>query len=187
MVVSGQVDPDEYVVFKPPLANPGLDPVIHTGIGAKRVKAVYADQGLTRMVDTSAEERVGRVLDAAEVCLLARWGVAIERHYGCPMDIEWAKDGRTGEVFIVQARPETVVSRRRAAMLHRFRLTGSGESLVEGIAVGEAIGVGAVCALTTPVELERFPAGAVHWSTPTSTDFGRSVLIAGSCHRWALP
>ncbi|WP_354637218.1 phosphoenolpyruvate synthase [Kitasatospora camelliae] len=170
-VVSGQVDPDEYLVFKPLLENPGLDPVIHTEIGAKRRKAVYADRGLTRTLDTSAEERVRRVLDAAEVRLLARWGVAIERHYGCPMDIEWAKDGRTGEIFVVQARPETVVSRRRATMLHRFRLTGSGESLVDGTAVGEAIGVGAVCALTTPVELERFPAGAVLVTGITDPDW----------------
>ncbi|MFH8387226.1 phosphoenolpyruvate synthase [Kitasatospora sp. NPDC018058] len=170
-VVSGQVDPDEYLVFKPLLENPGLDPVIHAEIGAKRRKAVYADQGLTRTEDTSAEERVRRVLDAAEVRLLARWGVVIERHYGCPMDIEWAKDGRTGEIFIVQARPETVVSRRRATMLHRFRLTGSGESLVDGIAVGEAIGTGAVRALTTPVELERFPAGAVLVTGITDPDW----------------
>ncbi|MFI6845247.1 phosphoenolpyruvate synthase [Kitasatospora sp. NPDC050467] len=170
-VVSGQVDPDEYLVFKPLLENPGLDPVIHTEIGAKRRKAVYADGGLTRTEDTGAEERARRVLDAAEVRLLARWGVAIDRHYGCPMDIEWAKDGRTGEIFVVQARPETVVSRRRATMLHRFRLTGSGESLVDGIAVGEAIGTGAVCALTTPVELERFPAGAVLVTGITDPDW----------------
>ncbi|WP_406209332.1 phosphoenolpyruvate synthase [Kitasatospora sp. NBC_01560] len=170
-VVSGQVDPDEYLVFKPLLENPGLDPVIHTEVGAKRRKAVYADRGLTRTEDTSAEERARPVLDATEVRLLACWGVAIERHYGCPMDIEWAKDGRTGEIFVVQARPETVVSRRRAAVLHRFRLTGSGESLVDGIAVGEAIGTGAVCVLSTPVELERFPAGAVLVTGITDPDW----------------
>ncbi|WP_035805710.1 phosphoenolpyruvate synthase [Kitasatospora mediocidica] len=170
-VVSGQVDPDEYLVFKPLLKDPGLNPVIHAETGAKRRKAVYADEGLTRTVDTTAQERAGRVLDEAEVRTLARWGVAIEQHYGCPMDIEWAKDGRTGEIFVVQARPETVVSRRRAAILHRYRLTGTGHVLVDGIAVGEAIGVGAVCALSTPVELERFPAGAVLVTGITDPDW----------------
>jgi len=170
-VVSGQVDPDEYLVFKPLLKDPDLDPVIHTETGAKRRKAVYADQGLTRTVDTTAEERARRVLDKAEVRSLARWAVAIEQHYDCPMDIEWAKDGATGEIFIVQARPETVVSQRRATMLHRFRLTGSGERLVDGIAVGEAIGAGPVCALSSPVELERFPVGAVLVTGITDPDW----------------
>ncbi|PYC82638.1 phosphoenolpyruvate synthase [Streptomyces tateyamensis] len=170
-VVSGQVDPDEYLVFKPLLKDPDLNPVIHAETGAKRRKAVYADEGLTRTVDTTAQERNRRVLDEAEVRTLARWGVAIEQHYGCPMDIEWAKDGRTDEIFIVQARPETVVSQRRATMLHRFRLTGTGELLVGGIAVGEAIGAGAVCALSTPVELERFPTGAVLVTGITDPDW----------------
>lgn len=170
-VVSGQVDPDEYVVFKPLLEDPALNPALQASVGSKRRKAVYADEGLTRTVETSPEERAARVLDDAEVRRLAEWAVAVERHYGCPMDLEWAKDGRTGELFVVQARPETVQSRRHGAVLHRYRLTGRGERLVDGIAVGEAIGVGPVCRLDSPVELERFPAGAVLVTAITDPDW----------------
>jgi phosphoenolpyruvate synthase/pyruvate phosphate dikinase len=83
-VVSGQVDPDEYLVFKPLLKDEGLNPVLAHSVGAKRRKAVYADEGPTRTVDTTARERASRVLDDAEVRALARWAVAVEEHYGCP-------------------------------------------------------------------------------------------------------
>ncbi|MEC4570188.1 phosphoenolpyruvate synthase [Streptomyces virginiae] len=171
-VVSGQTDPDEYTVFKPSLKDPALDPVIDVRLGAKRRKAVYAAAGLTETVDTTPEERAGRVLTDAEVRRLAAWAVAVEEHYGCPMDLEWAKDGITGELAIVQARPETVQSRRRSATLRRCRLTGMPSGvLAEGIAVGEAIGAGPVCRLDTPVDLERFPAGAVLVTSITDPDW----------------
>ncbi|MFD9128512.1 phosphoenolpyruvate synthase [Kitasatospora sp. NPDC059571] len=169
-VVSGQVDPDEYVVFKPLMKAPGVNPVIRAQLGAKRRKAVYAAEGLTATVDTSPAERSARVLDDAEVRLLAGWAVDVEHHYGCPMDLEWAKDGRTGEIFLVQARPETVQS-RRGTVLRRYRLTGSGRRLVSGISVGEAIGAGPVCALGSPAEADRFPAGAVLVTGITDPDW----------------
>ncbi|GAA4833514.1 phosphoenolpyruvate synthase [Kitasatospora terrestris] len=170
-VVGGRVDPDEYLLFKPFLADETLDPVLRVSVGAKRHKTVYAEGGLTRTVETGTEERAARVLDDAELRTLARWAVEVERHYGCPMDLEWAKDGRSGDLFLVQARPETVQSRRTAAVLRRYRLTGTGERLVDGIAVGEAIGVGPVCALAGASELERFPAGAVLVAPITDPDW----------------
>ncbi|MCB5163869.1 phosphoenolpyruvate synthase [Streptomyces bambusae] len=171
-VVSGTTDPDEYTVFKPSLKDPALNPVIDVRVGAKRRKAVYADDGFTETVDTSAGERARRVLTDAEVRRLAAWAVAVEEHYGCPMDLEWAKDGNTGELAIVQARPETVQSRRHSTTLRRCRLTGMpGRVLTEGTAVGEAIGAGPVCRLDTPVELDRFPAGAVLVTSLTDPDW----------------
>ncbi|MGW5345633.1 phosphoenolpyruvate synthase [Streptomyces sp. NPDC004050] len=171
-VVSGQTDPDEYTVFKPGLKDPALNPVIDVRVGAKRCKAVYAARGLTDTVDTTAEEQARRVLTDAEVCRLAQWAVAVEEHYGCPMDLEWAKDGITGDLAVVQARPETVQSRRRATTLRRCRLTGMpGEALTEGIAVGEAIGAGPVRSLRTPVDLDRFPEGAVLVTPVTDPDW----------------
>ncbi|MEU3403605.1 phosphoenolpyruvate synthase [Streptomyces sp. NPDC006670] len=171
-VVSGQTDPDEYTVFKPGLKGPALNPVIDVRIGAKRRKAVYAERGLTDTVDTTPEEQARRVLTDAEVRQLAEWAVAVEDHYGCPMDLEWAKDGITGDLAIVQARPETVQSRRRTTTLRRCHLTAApGDALVEGIAVGEAIGAGAVCRMDTPVDLERFPAGAVLVTAITDPDW----------------
>ncbi|MGW7137751.1 phosphoenolpyruvate synthase [Streptomyces xanthophaeus] len=161
-VVSGQVDPDEYTVFKPGLKDPELDPLIDVRVGAKRRKAVYAEHGLTRTVDTSPEERSQRVLTDTEVRLLAYWALTVEGHYGCPMDLEWAKDGLTGDLWIVQARPETVQSRRAASTLRRCRLTAlPGTPLVDGTAVGEAIGSGPVVLLDSPVDLDRFPSGGV--------------------------
>lgn len=170
-VVSGQVDPDEYLVFKPALDSPELTPVLRATVGAKRRKAVYSPIGLTTVVDTTPQERTTRVLDDSEVCALARWAVAIEEHYGCPMDIEWAKAGPGGELYVVQARPETVQSRRRTALLRSYRLTGTGRRLVDGIAVGEAVGAGPVCALASPGDLDRFPDGAVLVTGITDPDW----------------
>ncbi|WP_329165757.1 phosphoenolpyruvate synthase [Streptomyces sp. NBC_01717] len=171
-VVSGQVDPDEHTVFKPSLKDPALDAVIDVRIGAKRKKAVYGEHGLTRTVDTTGEERSRPVLTVAEVRQLAVWAMTVEEHYGCPMDLEWAKDGLTGELAIVQARPETVQSRRRTTTLRRCRLTVSpGESLIEGIAVGEAIGSGPVVVLDSPVDLDRFPTGGVLVTGITDPDW----------------
>ncbi|MFJ8625086.1 phosphoenolpyruvate synthase [Kitasatospora sp. NPDC093550] len=170
-VVSGQVDPDEYTVFKPVLKDHHLDPVVHVRLGAKRRKAVYGEDGSTTTVDTDAVERARPVLGQGDIRTLAEWAVAVEEHYGCPMDLEWAKDGITGWLFLVQARPETVQSRRRGEVLRRFRLTGTGERLVDGIAVGEAIGAGPVYALAEPVGLERFPQGAVLVTEITDPDW----------------
>ncbi|WP_079403935.1 phosphoenolpyruvate synthase [Streptomyces sp. 3211] len=171
-VVSGQVDPDEYTVFKPGLEDPELDPLIDVRVGAKRRKAVYAEHGLTRTVDTTPEERSQRVLTDTEVRLLADWALTVEGHYGCPMDLEWAKDGLTGDLWIVQARPETVQSRRAASTLRRCRLTAApGTPLVDGTAVGEAIGSGPVVLLDTPVDLDRFPAGGVLVTGITDPDW----------------
>ncbi|MBB1242352.1 phosphoenolpyruvate synthase [Streptomyces durbertensis] len=170
-VVSGQVDPDEYTVFKPTLDKPDLDPVIHVRLGGKKRKAVYGEEGLTRTVDTSDAERRSRVLDDSEVRALAGWAVAVERHYGTPMDLEWAKDGVTGEISIVQARPETVQANRRSAVLARYTLTERGTPLVTGSAVGEAVGRGPVRVLDAPVDLDEFPAGAVLVTSITDPDW----------------
>ena len=117
-------EPDEYVVFKPLLAQQGLAPILERALGAKEKKIVYSERGrkTTHTINTSKEERRRFVLEDKEILTLARWAVAIESHYKRPMDIEWAKDGETGEQFIVQARPETVQSRREASSLKTYTL-----------------------------------------------------------------
>jgi len=170
-VVSGQVDPDEHAVFKPLLADPGLVPIISRSLGGKERKAVYDDAGGTTTVATSVQERAGFVLSDDEVLALARWAVTIEEHYGLPMDIEWAKDGLTGELFVVQARPETVQARREATHLRSYRLTGTGTRLTSGLAIGEAIATGPVCRLSSPDEIDRFPDGAVLVTGITDPDW----------------
>ncbi|MGM0616757.1 MAG: PEP/pyruvate-binding domain-containing protein, partial [Actinomycetota bacterium] len=144
VVVAGEVNPDAYVVFKPLLDEDGCRPIVTKDLGDKRKKIVYAEQGgePTRTEDTSEQEQRTFVLDDDEILTLARWCTAIERHYDQPMDIEWAKDGDTGELFVVQARPETVQSQRQGAQLSTFRLTERGEVLSSGVAIGDAIATG---------------------------------------------
>ncbi|MFD8599301.1 PEP/pyruvate-binding domain-containing protein [Kitasatospora sp. NPDC059646] len=171
-VVGGQVDPDEYLLYKPLLdAGAARVPLLRASVGAKRRKAVDDERGSTRIVDATADERAARVLDETDLDALGRWAVAVERHYGCPIDLEWAKDGRTGALFLVQARPETVQSRRSGAVLRHYRVTGTGERLVDGLAVGQAVGRGPVCALSAPDEIARFPEGAVLVTTITDPDW----------------
>ena len=172
-VVGGMVDPDEYLVFKPLLDEPGLRPILSKTCGRKQCKIIYGPGGSrTRRVDTDEAERAGYVLDDEEILTLARWATAIENHYGVAMDMEWAKDGRTGELFVVQARPETVQARREAALLHSYRLrTAGGEPLATGLAIGDAIATGPVCVLHSAAEIDRFSPGSVLVTEITDPDW----------------
>jgi pyruvate, water dikinase len=173
-VVGGMVQPDEYLVFKPLLDQEGLVPVISKTVGPKQRRVVYAkgDSGGTMIVETSDEERTRFVLSDEEILTLARWAVLIEEHYGKPMDMEWAKDEDTGDLFIVQARPETVQSQRRKSSLRSYRLTGTGKRLVSGLAIGEAIAAGTVCRLESPNDMGRFPDRAILVAETTDPDWG---------------
>jgi len=169
--VQGAVDPDEYEVFKPLLAEPGCAPIVGKKRGKKAHKMVYAknDTHPTKNVPTSRAERAAFVLSDAEILSLSRSACVIEAHYGRPMDIEWAKDGATGEMFIVQARPEIVQSRREASSVRSYRLRRSGRALLRGVSVGEATATGAVCVIEHARDMHRFVDGAV-LVTATTTD-----------------
>jgi pyruvate,water dikinase len=171
-VVQGMVDPDEYQVFKPLLADPSRRPIVEKVLGAKARKMVYAQKGGTsEIVDTSEQERSSFVLSDDEILQLGRWAAAIEAHYGQPMDMEWAKDGETGELFIVQARPETVQSRKEAGTLKAYRLVGQGSKLLAGLAIGDAIAAGKVLKLESPDEIDRFEKDAVLVTGMTDPDW----------------
>ncbi|HEX7036452.1 MAG TPA: phosphoenolpyruvate synthase [Pseudomonadales bacterium] len=174
MVVQGAVDPDEYRVFKPRLQEPGLVPILSKRIGRKERMMVYGSNGSsTRIKHTPKADRIRPVLSDDEIITLARWAVAIERHYRQPMDMEWAKDGETGELYCVQARPETVHSQRRdQGALKTYRLKGRGELAATGIAIGEAIAVGRVKLLQSPREIDRFEDGDVLVTERTDPDWG---------------
>ncbi len=169
-VVQGIVDPDEYMVFKPLLEDTRYTPIIEKAPGAKELKIIYGERA-TRTVDTEPAERAAFVLNDAEICQLARWACAIERHYKRPMDMEWAKDGETGDLFIVQARPETVSARRDAADLKSYTLTTKGRVLVTGLSIGAAIATGTVCKLDSPAEIHRFTPGSVLVTGATDPDW----------------
>ncbi len=171
-VVQGAVDPDEYHVYKPLLADGSLKPIVEKRLGGKAKKLVYGSASEpTRNVPTSRAERAAFVLNDDEVLALARSAVAIEAHYGCPMDMEWAKDGADGELFIVQARPETVQSRRDAGVLKTYEIKDKGKLLVSGLAIGDSIVAGRVCLIETPAEMNRFVDGAILVTTTTDPDW----------------
>jgi pyruvate,water dikinase len=172
-VVQGAVDPDEYEVFKPLLSHSSLAPIIEKRLGEKAQKMIYA-QGAdrpTRNVPTSKAERAGFVLNDEDILALARWACVIEHHYGCAMDMEWAKDGETGELFVVQARPETVQSRREASALKSYRIKARGRKLVAGPSIGDAVVVGRVCLIESPRDIGRFVDGAILVTQATDPDW----------------
>jgi pyruvate,water dikinase len=171
-VVQGIVDPDEYQVFKPLISDPALVPIVGKKRGSKLQKLIYAaGEKPTRNVPTSQAERAAFVLEDAEILALARSAAVIEAHYGCPMDVEWAKDGETGEIFIVQARPETVQSRREAAAFKSYRITKAGRRLASGLAIGDAIVAGRVCLVEDPGDIEGFEDGAILVTRMTDPDW----------------
>lgn len=172
-VVQGLVDPDTYMVFKTPLADAAKRPILDKVCGAKARKMIYASGGSARtaLVATRRAEREAFVLNDDEILDLARWAVAIEAHYGRPMDMEWARDGETGALFILQARPETVHGSKQGALLRSWRLTAKARPILTGAAVGEAIGTGPVCIVHDPSEMGSFPEGAVLVAEATDPDW----------------
>jgi len=172
-VVQGAVTPDEYVVFKPLLGRDNIVPIVHKGLGDKEKKMVYTEGGseTVKNVDTSRRERSSFVLRDEEIVTLGRWAKTIEEHYGKPMDMEWAKDGKMEELFIVQARPETVQSQKQSSVLKSYTLKESGERLVEGLAIGESVAAGTVQVIKDTDEMDRFEEGSILVTGMTDPDW----------------
>ena len=177
-VVQGTVNPDEYTVFKPTL-RAGFRPLLQRRTGSKELKLVY-DEGGTRPVKSvpvPLEQRARFVLDEDEVLTLARWACLVEDHYSAargtptPMDMEWARDGRTGELFLLQARPETVHARENVLVLERHVLDGRGEVLARGRSVGEKIGAGRARVIRSVRDLEQLGQGEVLVTEMTDPDW----------------
>src|SRR2546430_12282089 len=145
-IVQGAVNPDEYMTFKPLLGRTDTQPILEKVVGDKKRKVVYASGSRrTRMVNTTQKERHLFVLSDAEILRLAKWACAIEAHYKRPMDIEWAKDGESGEIFILQARPETAQTFKKAGSITTYRLKEKGKRLLSGLSIGEAIAAAKAC------------------------------------------
>jgi pyruvate,water dikinase len=184
-IVKGSVTPDRYMVYKPLLFNKLYSPIIEKHCGSKLQKMIYAanlqelqhgasDNGKvesTKTVTTSSQEQHSRVLGDEEILLLANWATSIERIYGRPMDIEWAKDGSTGNLYIVQARPETIESRKDHNVLKTYRLKETSTVLTEGASVGSAIVSGTVFRLADPAQGDTFPTGAILVTERTDPDW----------------
>ncbi|MGB3458617.1 MAG: phosphoenolpyruvate synthase [Halobacteriota archaeon] len=179
-VVQGTVNPDQFYVFKPTLKE-GFRPIVEKKLGAKRKKLVYKDKGTgTKQQNVTKEERNKFMLSDDEVLTLARWACIIEDHYGGPMDIEWAKDGITNELFIVQARPETVHSQKDFAISETYVLEEEGTLLAQGEAVGHRIGYGEVNIIEDPKDIQKFKHGQVLVTHMTDPDWEPIMKIAAA-------
>ena len=177
-VVQGIVDPDQFYVFKPTLKE-GFRPIVEKKLGTKEKRMVYRRDGAgTEQREVKVEEQRKFVLSDDEILTLTRWACVIEEHYGLPMDIEWAKDGVTGELFIVQARPETVHSQMDLASLRTYVLEEKGKLLLKGEAVGTKIGQGEVHLIEESSEIHRFKKGQVLVTEMTDPDWEPIMKIA---------
>jgi pyruvate,water dikinase len=187
-VVQGAVDPDEFYVFKPTFAA-GRRAVLRRTLGSKKVKMVYAEGGsrlTTRNVPTSSGERERFCLADAEVLTLADYAIKVEKHYSAkagkarPMDMEWAKDGQDGLLYMVQARPETVASQRQGNVLELYSVKGAGEVLAAGRSVGEKVVSGSVRVIPDVAHLSAFRPGEVLVADTTTPDWEPVMKTAGA-------
>ncbi|HKI86959.1 MAG TPA: phosphoenolpyruvate synthase [Thermoanaerobaculia bacterium] len=178
-VVKGTITPDEICIFKPTLMT-GFRPIVQRRLGSKERKLVYSTQdqgGGTRNIPTSADERSRFSITDDDALRLARWGLIIEQHYGDPdgeprpMDIEWAKDGESGALFILQARPETVQSRRERSRVEIYHLGEHGEPLVKGRAIGSKVGKGEAKLVSGADQMSSFQEGQVLVAEMTDPDW----------------
>jgi len=180
MIVQGAVNPDQFYVFKPSIGK-YKDPIIEKKLGSKHIKLVYASKG-PGMEDAEVPERDRKrfVLEDDEIVILAKWACMIEDHYGKQMDIEWAKDGITGELYIVQARPETVHASKSQQYLEKYVLEEHGEMVARGEAVGSKIGQGIVRVLESAYEISDFKKGEVLVTDKTDPDWEPIMRIASA-------
>ncbi|HHQ6981351.1 TPA: phosphoenolpyruvate synthase [Pseudomonas aeruginosa] len=173
-VVQGAVNPDEFYVHKPTL-EAGRPAILRRNLGSKAIKMIYGDEAKAgrsvKVVDVDRADRARFALSDAEVAELAKQAMIIEKHYGRPMDIEWAKDGDDGKLYIVQARPETVKSRASATVMERYLLKEKGTVLVEGRAIGQRIGAGPVKVINDVSEMDKVQPGDVLVSDMTDPDW----------------
>ncbi len=172
-VVQGTVNPDEYTVFKPLLDNENLKPIIEKNLGAKEKKMIYSTGGTksTKNIDTPEWQRQQFVLKDDEILTLACWAKKIEQHYQRPMDMEWAKDGERNELFIVQARPETVQSQKVAASMKSYSLKQQGKRILTGLSIGEAIAAGEVSVIKHVSEIAKFRDNTILVTEMTDPDW----------------
>jgi len=189
LIVQGHVTPDEYLVMKSKIGKV-TSPIIGKTLGVKNKKMQYAPhkKGViqTKTVKTTKKEQESFVLSEKEIVELARWGSLIEKHYSerakswTPMDMEWAKDGQTGQLYIVQARPETIQARRDFSKLVEYKVTGQGKELARGISVGSSVAVGTTRIIMNPREIKQFKKGEILVTEMTDPDWEPIMKMASA-------
>lgn len=180
-IVQGAVTPDEFFIFKPTLLQ-GKNALIQKKLGEKALTMIYSDKAETSIVNiaTPIEQQEQFVLTDKEITTLAHWALTIENHYQKPMDIEWAKDGISGEIFIIQARPETVHGQHNPILVEQYQLTSRGNLLTQGNAIGEKIATGVARLLQSPKEGHKLQPGEILVTDLTSPDWDPILKNAGA-------
>jgi len=186
-IVQGQVNPDEFHIFKPTLKK-GFKPIITKKIGAKNIRMIYAEGGTkpVKNIPVPEAEQKQYCINDNEILQLAKWGMKIEEYYSdkkkkyTPMDIEWAKDGKTNELYIVQARPETVQSQKQTNILEDYYLKKKGKIITKGTSVGSKIGQGKAAVIKSVSEIEKFKPGQVLITEMTDPDWVPIMRIAAA-------
>ncbi len=177
MVVQGQVIPDQFLVFKPTLKEK-FQPIISKDLGTKRRKLIYDKNGTTKEVPVSQRDQKRFTLSEEEILNLAKWAKIIEEHYGFPMDIEWAKDGKLNQLFIVQARPETVHTAKLTKGYTQYFLKGKGKLILEGDAIGSKIVSGRVKVISKISKIKEFKPGEILVTRMTDPDWVSIMKMA---------
>ncbi len=182
-IVQGAVDPDEFFVFKPTF-NQGFRKTLRRRLGSKERKLIFAESAslaqTTRNIDTAECERRRFCLNDDEVATLASNCILVERHYGVPMDVEWAKDGEDGTIYLVQARPETVASRRELSVIDEYHVDATQKPLVTGRAVGSTVAFGPIRIVASSADLDAFRPGEVLVAQTTTPDWEPVMKIASA-------
>lgn len=185
MIVKGKITPDQFYVFKPTirrfaLQDKSYNPIIIKNLGRKNRKYVYKKEGGLREVKVSQKNQLKFSLKDEEILTLAKWAVLIEEHYGAPQDIEWAKDGETGQLFIVQARPETVHSFGLRNIYEEYEMKTNKKPILKGIAVGNKIGQGKVRIISDVSKISQFQKGEVLTTRMTDPDWVPAMRVASA-------
>ncbi len=178
-VVKGRVTPDQFYIFKEGIKQ-GKNAIISKKLGTKEVKLVYGIKKGTKQIKVKQKERDAYSITDKEIVQLAKWGMIIEDHYKRPQDIEWAKDGKTGDLYIVQARPETVKTTSDKAVIEKYQLNKEGKIMLRGLAVGQKIGAGKVRVIENPKDMKLFKKGEILVTRITDPDWEPIMRIASA-------
>jgi len=179
LIVKGHITPDEFFVFKPTLKQ-GYKSIFVRNMGRKNKKYVYNPKGGLKEVAVPAKDVQKFSLTDDEILTLAKWGCAIEEHYNAPQDIEWAKDGKTGELFIVQSRPETIYASKTERIYEEYSTNEKKEPILTGIAIGEKLGMGKVHIISDIKKMNEFKQGEILVTKMTDPDWNNLMAMASA-------
>lgn len=179
LIVKGKITPDQFYVFKPTL-NQGYRPIIVKNLGRKTKKYIFAKKGGLKEIPVSENRQLAFSLTDEEILQLSRWAMIIEEHYGRAQDIEWAKDGRTGGLFIVQSRPETVHTQKQASYYEEYEIKTNKKPILTGIAIGEKIGAGKVRIISNISKISQFQKGEILVTKMTDPDWVAAFPLASA-------